>query len=74
MTASDLIERPLRLPRRLADGPTSQVRNTVTKMLITIIIRADEPTRGEPQNAEASIMRLANFYRAMMDRQPVRPK
>jgi hypothetical protein len=62
MTASDPIERPLRLPRRSADGPTSQVRNTVIKMLITIIIRADEATRGVPQNAEAAVVRLANFY------------
>jgi hypothetical protein len=30
VTASDPIKRPLRLPRRSADGPTAQVRNAVT--------------------------------------------
>ena len=40
MTANDPIKRPLRLPRQSADGPTSQVRNMVTTMLITIIKRA----------------------------------
>jgi len=33
VTASDPIKRPLRLPRRLADGPTAQVRNAVTTTL-----------------------------------------
>jgi hypothetical protein len=33
MAASDAIKRPLRLPRRSADGPTAQVRNVVTTTL-----------------------------------------
>ena len=33
MTASDPLKRPLRLPRRSADGPTAQVRNAVSTTL-----------------------------------------
>jgi hypothetical protein len=33
VTASDPIKRPLRLPRRSADGPTAEVRNAVTTTL-----------------------------------------
>jgi hypothetical protein len=72
MTASDPIERPPRLPRRSADGPTSQVRNTVTTVLITIIKHAEEPASEAPENADASVRRLANFDRPIMNRRPVR--
>ncbi len=68
MTASDPIKRPLRLSRRSADGPTAQVRNTVTTMLITIINSPDETTSGSRRNAGAPAGRLANFYQPMTNR------
>ena len=54
VTASGPIKRPLRLPRRSADGPTSQVRNAITTTPITIIKRTDEPTSGAPKNGGGS--------------------
>ena len=67
------IKRPLRLPRRSVDGPTSQARNTVTRMLITIIKHSEESASEAPHNADAFVRRLANFDQPIANRRPPCP-
>src|SRR5262249_22783408 len=68
VTASDPIERPLRLPRRRTDSPTSRVRNTVTATLMTNIKRSGEHTSGASRKADPSLGRLVNFDQPIMNR------
>jgi len=70
VTASDPIKRPLRLPRRSADGPTAQVRNAVTTTLNNIIKRPDAPTSGMTRNADRCFKRLANFDQPIVNQDP----